>query len=426
MASKLFVIDSSPAVRRMIEQLSSDQGYEVYSFLDGPSALEAAKKHAPKAVIADYHLNKITFSSFCKELNKLENLNDTPIISLIDSADHPDEGLYRSLGVAVFLTKPLQPGNLLDTLRSLEASEQQTAKKGKAKRTWPPTTQATDLEEGDSPTNEGDELNFSFESTDSSIESSPNGSSTKQAQDHPQPAQQMDQPAPPDQPRATTLDQPAHTRLSEPSTAPHSTVAPPHLETASKTFFDAMASGVAKQVTESLTTSVQSLVSREVERQVNEKVQEAVRGHLTDALSATTLISSIEPIVRRELPSLVSQQISSHLVSLEPTVLQRMEETTKPAIESAVQSAVEQAALNAIEPVVQKVLPDAVRRQLGDLEHVVTSTIQEMVGSLMRDVLERVARDIAQTHIEQAVQEIVPAVAETQVSEEIKRLSALE
>jgi CheY-like chemotaxis protein len=430
MASKLFVIDSSPAVRRMIEQLSSDQGYEVYSFLDGPSALEAAKKHAPKAVIADYHLNKITFSSFCKELNKLENLTDTPIISLIDSADHPDEGLYRSLGVAVFLTKPLQPGNLLETLRSLEASGQQTAKKGKAKRTWPPTSQATDLEEGDSPTNEGDELNFSFENADSSTESSPTGSSTKQAQDHPQPAQQptqqMDQPSPSDQPCATTSDQPVHTRLSEPSPAPHSTIAPPHLETASKTFFDAMASGVAKQVTESLTTSVQSLVSREVERQVNEKLQEAVRGHLTDALSVTTLNSSIEPIVRRELPSLVSQQISSHLVSLEPTVLQRMEETTKPAIESAVQSAVEQAALNAIEPAVQKVLPDAVRRQLGDLEQVVTNTIQEMVGSLMRDVLERVARDIAQTRIEQAVQEIVPAVAETQVSEEIKRLSALE
>jgi DNA-binding response OmpR family regulator len=420
MASKLFVIDSSPAVRRMIEQLSSDQGYEVYSFLDGPSALEAAKKVAPKAVIADYHLNKITFSSFCKELNKLDNLTDTSIISLIDSADHPDEGLYRSLGVAVFLTKPIQPGNLLETLRSLETSGQPAAKKGKGKRTWPPTSQATDLEEGDSPTEDGEELNFSFEPTKSS------GSSPQAQSDiPPTPTQQMDQP-PPDQPPATAPSRTAEARSSEPSSSPRPPIAPPHLEMASKTFFDAMASGVAKQVTESLTTSVQSLVSREVEHQVNEKVQDAVRTHLTEALSPATLSESIEPIVRRELPSLVSQQISSHLVSLEPTVLQRMEETTKPAIESAVQAAVEQAVLTAIEPAVQKVLPDAVRRQLGDLDHLVTGTIQEMVGSLMRDVLERVARDIAQTRIEQAVQEIVPAVAETQVSEEIKRLSALE
>lgn len=426
MASKLFVIDSSPAVRRMIEQLSSDQGYEVYSFLDGPSALEAAKKMAPKAVIADYHLNKITFSSFCKELNKLDNLTDTPIISLIDSADHPDEGLYRSLGVAVFLTKPIQPGSLLDTLRSLETSGQAAAKKSKAKRTWPPTSQATDLEEGDSPAEDGEELNFSFEPAGSK-EASPQGPSA----DPPALAPHIDQPSPPDQPRATALTQatearPSETRSSQPSSSPRPPIAPPHLEMASKTFFDAMASGVAKQVTESLTTSVQSLVSREVDRQVNEKVQDAVRAHLAEVLSPTAVAGSIEPIVRRELPSLVSQQISSHLVSLEPTVLQRMEETTKPAIESAVQAAVEQAVLTAIEPAVQKVLPDAVRRQLGDLEHVVTSTIQEMVGGLMRDVLERVARDIAQTRIEQAVQEIVPAVAETQVSEEIKRLSALE
>ena len=420
MASTLFVIDSSPAVRRMIEQLSSDQGYEVYSFLDGPSALEAAKKVAPKAVIADYHLNKITFSSFCKELNKLDNLTDTPIISLIDSADHPDEGLYRSLGVAVFLTKPIQPGNLLETLRSLEANGQPAAKKNKTKRTWPPTSQATDLEEGDSPAEDGDELNFSFEPAKSS------GSSPETPTDvPPAPAQLMDQP-PPDQPRAAVPSRTAEARSSEPSSSPRPPITPPHLEMASKTFFDAMASGVAKQVTESLTTSVQSLVSREVERQVNEKVQDAVRAHVAEALSPTAVTGSIEPIVRRELPSLVSQQISSHLVSLEPTVLQRMEETTKPAIESAVQAAVEQATLNAIEPAVQKVLPDAVRRQLGDLDHLVTSTIQDMVGSLMRDVLERVARDIAQTCIEQAVQEIVPAVAETQVSEEIKRLSALE
>lgn len=429
MTSKLFVIDSSPAVRRMIEQLSSDQGYEVYSFLDGPSALEAAKKVAPKAVIADYHLNKITFSSFCKELNKLDNLTDTPIISLIDSADHPDEGLYRSLGVAVFLTKPIQPGSLLETLRSLEASGQPAAKKSKVKRTWPPTSQATDLEEGDSPAGDGDELNFSFEAG-GSAGTPTDGSSSMQAHDHLPPPQQpthrIDQSSPLDQPRAVAPPRTADAGSSEPSSSPRSPIAPPHLEMASKTFFDAMASGVAKQVTESLTTSVQGLVSREVDRQVNEKVQDAVRAHLTEALAPATLSGSIEPIVRRELPSLVSQQISSHLVSVEPTVLQRMEETTKPAIESAVQAAVEQAVLTAIEPTVQKVLPDAVRRQLGDLDHLVTSTIQDMVGSLMRDVLERVARDIAQTRIEQAVQEIVPAVAETQVSEEIKRLSALE
>lgn len=421
MASTLFVIDSSPAVRRMIEQLSSDQGYEVHSFLDGPSALEAAKKMAPKAVIADYHLNKITFSSFCKELNKLDNLTDTSIISLIDSADHPDEGLYRSLGVAVFLTKPIQPGSLLDTLRSLETSGQPAAKKSKVKRTWPPISQATDLEESDSSAEEGQELNFSFEPAKSSSTPPQTQSGVRSV-----PAERVDHPLPLEQPRAAASSRTAEARASEPSSSPTPPIAPPHLEMAGRTFFDAMASGVAKQVTESLTTSVQSLVSREVNRQVNEKVQDAVRAQLAEALSSTVFAHSIESIVQRDLPGLVNQQISNHLLSLEPTILQRMEDTTKPAIESTVQAAVEQAVLTAIEPSVQKVLPDAVRRQLGDLEHVVTGTIQEMVGTLMRDVLERVARDVAQTRIEQAVQEIVPAVAETQVSEEIKRLSALE
>ena len=44
MASTIFVIDSSPAVRRMVEQISTPAGYDVVGFQDGPAALEAARK----------------------------------------------------------------------------------------------------------------------------------------------------------------------------------------------------------------------------------------------------------------------------------------------------------------------------------------------------------------------------------------------
>lgn len=40
MAARLFVIDGSPAVRRLVEQVSTTEGYEVHAFQDGPSALQ--------------------------------------------------------------------------------------------------------------------------------------------------------------------------------------------------------------------------------------------------------------------------------------------------------------------------------------------------------------------------------------------------
>lgn len=140
MGTRLFVIDGSPAVRRMVEQVSSKEGYEVHAFPDGPSALRAAKNLTPQTVIADFHLDKITFSSFCKELGKLDNMGESSIISLVDSSDKVDESTYRSLGVAVFLTKPLEPGNLIEALRDLSSKHIKKTSPAKGKRTWPPVT----------------------------------------------------------------------------------------------------------------------------------------------------------------------------------------------------------------------------------------------------------------------------------------------
>ena len=55
MGSTIFVIDSSPAVHRMVEQISAPEGHKVMGFSDGPSALDAARKLSPALVIADYY-----------------------------------------------------------------------------------------------------------------------------------------------------------------------------------------------------------------------------------------------------------------------------------------------------------------------------------------------------------------------------------
>ena len=89
MPAPIFVVDSSPAVRRMVEQISAPEGFEVVGFHDGPAALEAARRNSPSLIIADYHLDNMTFSGFCKEINKLDHLTETFVISLIDSAPNP-------------------------------------------------------------------------------------------------------------------------------------------------------------------------------------------------------------------------------------------------------------------------------------------------------------------------------------------------
>ena len=99
MPSSIFIVDSSPAVRRVVEQISTPEGFDVVGFQDGPAALEAARRISPALIIADYHLDNMTFSGFCKEVNRLDNLSETFLISLINPADRPDESLLRTLEI---------------------------------------------------------------------------------------------------------------------------------------------------------------------------------------------------------------------------------------------------------------------------------------------------------------------------------------
>ncbi len=160
MSSTIFIIDSSPAVRRMAEQLSTSEGCEILGFQDGPTALEAARPMSPRLIIADYHLDQMTFTGFCKEIYKLDNLEETDIVSLNSASDHVDEAHLRSLGVKASLTKPFQPEHLIEVIKDLK--EQQAAKRNGARKTlraWPPVSQATnsDAEAGHDDSSTGKE-----------------------------------------------------------------------------------------------------------------------------------------------------------------------------------------------------------------------------------------------------------------------------
>jgi CheY-like chemotaxis protein len=121
------LIDSSPAVQRLVEQASGPEGYDVVAFKDGATALDAAKGLRPEIVIVDFNLTEMTFPDFCEGLHRLDVLPDTPIISLVSSSDRVDEKHLKSLGVKAFLKKPLQADDLLVIVKKLRQESAQGA-----------------------------------------------------------------------------------------------------------------------------------------------------------------------------------------------------------------------------------------------------------------------------------------------------------
>ena len=123
MGFRLFLVDSSPAVQRLIEQAVAAEGFEVSAFRRAHSALEAVKRQKPHLIVVDYHLEDMAFAAFCERLTIQEGLSRVPIISLVGSSDRLDERHMQSLGVKAVLRKPLQSEDLLEMVRLLHRGQ---------------------------------------------------------------------------------------------------------------------------------------------------------------------------------------------------------------------------------------------------------------------------------------------------------------
>jgi len=373
-ASTIFVVDSSPAVRRLVEQISKPEGCEVVGFQDGPTALEAARKMSPNLIIADYHLENMTFSGFCKEVHKLDNLSETYIVSLTSPSDRVDETHLRSLGVKAFLNKPFQSEDLIDVITDLEA-QQATRTNGtkKKSRSWPPVSSATDSDD-----DAFDDDSLTEEEEEQAIAP------------HPQPK---------DSPVTTT-------------TAAKASAAEP--EEAMKGLFGQLLQSMSDRTEKKITDLLPRMVGKDLATLVAKGVETEVRTHMGASLSEERLTQVLEPLLMTALPKVLSREMSL----LEPIIRQSIFECASPLIKERIDQFVREE-INAV----RTTLSDMVQEQLGSLEGLVKEEIQQAAAKQTSGMTEALVQATAREQVEKAVLRLVPDLAEEHIKAEITRLT---
>jgi CheY-like chemotaxis protein len=373
MSSSIFVVDSSPAVRRMVEQVSAPEGFEVVGFQDGPAALEAARRNSPALIIADYHLDNMTFSGFCKEINKLDNLSETYLVSLINPADCPDENHLRALGVKAFLNKPFQSDDLLEVIKSLPHKQREPSNgKGLKRRVWPPTSAATD----------SDEVVAVMDHLDGSDE-------------------QEDQ----------TMDQQSH----PPANAAPSRPVPGGPEDAMKGLFDQLLQSMTERTEKKLADQLPQAIEAKLATHVRPIVQQEIQAQLGDILSIESLSAMIHPFLSQELPALLRKELSA----LEPMIRRTISDLAGAAAKESLDRLVREQA----EAGVHKQLPAVVREHLGAIDLIVKDEIRQATLKQASLLADDIVRATAEQTVEQAVQRMVPELAEQHIKAELKRLT---
>lgn len=394
MPSSIFVVDSSPAVRRLVEQTSTPEGFEVVGFNDGPAALAAAKQGNPSLIIVDYYLENMTFSGFCKEINKLDNLTETYLISLVNQADHLDENLFRSLGVKAFLKKPFQPDELLTVIKHLQQKKQHSEQGAKLKRrAWPPAAAGDDAAE--------ETGSVHVATAASSLSLGPSLGVALSAA--PSAA------AKPVEPAIVRPSAPAHA-------APviHAAAASP--EDPMKGLFDQLMQSMMHQVEQRLADILPQVIEEKLTSQVQPIVQKELWAQLGDVLSEERLAAIIQPILSRELPSLLGKEIANH----EPIIRQTISDLIGTLVKAKLDIWVKEQA----ETGLRQHLSDVIREQIGSIDQIVKDEVQATVHKLASPIVDETVRTVSERAIEQAVQHIVPELAVQHITAELKRLTA--
>jgi chemosensory pili system protein ChpA (sensor histidine kinase/response regulator) len=121
--TRVLVVDDAWSVRRSMQQLLEDAGYDVATAADGFEALERLRTKIPAVVLTDLEMPNLNGLELTRRMQEIPQWAAIPVVMITSrtSAKHREEGLKA--GVDVYLTKPYQDADLLAQVRSLTTNK---------------------------------------------------------------------------------------------------------------------------------------------------------------------------------------------------------------------------------------------------------------------------------------------------------------
>jgi DNA-binding response OmpR family regulator len=114
---RILVIEDDRALRKILRQLFSSEGYEVDVVPDVVGGLEMLRQRVPAAVILDLLRPGSSGRHLCKKIADL--IPGLPLVILSASSDVAHKVLLLEMGADAYVTIPFSPRALVDRLRAL-------------------------------------------------------------------------------------------------------------------------------------------------------------------------------------------------------------------------------------------------------------------------------------------------------------------
>ena len=142
--TRILVIDDEPSITKLVEAYLKPEGYEVYTAVDGPSGLKAARAYKPDLIVLDVMLPKLDGFEVCRILRREMTV---PILMLTAKASETDKVVGLELGADDYMTKPFSMREFLARTRAmLRRVEMTKMGESSAKETTPSIIKVSKLE----------------------------------------------------------------------------------------------------------------------------------------------------------------------------------------------------------------------------------------------------------------------------------------
>jgi two-component system, OmpR family, alkaline phosphatase synthesis response regulator PhoP len=112
---KILVVDDEESILNLVGAYLRPEGYEVYTAMDGPSGLKAARAFKPEIIVLDIMLPGIDGIEVLTHLRRESNVY---VIMLTAKTEEMDKVVGLSIGADDYVTKPFSPRELAARIKS--------------------------------------------------------------------------------------------------------------------------------------------------------------------------------------------------------------------------------------------------------------------------------------------------------------------
>jgi twitching motility two-component system response regulator PilH len=117
--NKVLIVDDSATDLKCMEEILSQEGYQIFLANSGVEALKKSNDEIPDLIFLDVVMDNKNGFQTCRELKKNPKTKDIPVFLISSKSQKVDHIYANQVGAQELIPKPVNAQLLLDKIRTL-------------------------------------------------------------------------------------------------------------------------------------------------------------------------------------------------------------------------------------------------------------------------------------------------------------------